>query len=95
MLLTKEDVKASLQDSNGWELTGDVWITKEFNFSTFPKAVQFVNQIADIAESRQHHPHITLDYSTVKLALSTHDEGGLTQKDFDSAHAYDKTFDKT
>lgn len=94
MLLTKEDVQASLKDSNGWTLTGDIWITKDFTFSTFPKAVEFVNQIADIAEDRQHHPHITLDYNKVSIALSTHDEGGLTQKDFDSAMAYDKTLEK-
>ncbi len=94
MILSNEEIQANLKDSEGWELANDTWIKKKFVLSTFPRAIQFVNNIADLAESRQHHPNITIDHKQVTVQLSTLDEGGLTQKDFESAHAYDKTFQK-
>ncbi|GEL07954.1 4a-hydroxytetrahydrobiopterin dehydratase [Salisediminibacterium halotolerans] len=94
MILTKEEVEANIQDSQGWELSGEKWITKTYHLPTFPKAIQFVNSVADLAELRDHHPHITIDHKNVTIALSTLDEGGLTQKDFESAHAYDETSKK-
>ncbi|PYZ93579.1 4a-hydroxytetrahydrobiopterin dehydratase [Salipaludibacillus keqinensis] len=94
MILSSEDVKANLKDSKGWELENETWIKKQFVLPTFPKAIQFVNQMADLAESRQHHPHITIDHKQVTVKLSTLDEGGLTQKDFESAHAFDRTYKK-
>lgn len=94
MTLTQNDIQANLKDSHGWDLENETWIKKEFNLSSFPKAVQFVNALADLAEARQHHPYIIIDHKNVTVKLSTLDEGGLTQKDFESAHAYDRTFQK-
>jgi len=94
MILSYEEIQANLKDSVGWEMANETWIKKQFILSTFPKAIQFVNSIADLAESRQHHPNITIDHKRVTIQLSTLDEGGLTQKDFESAHAYDKTIEK-
>jgi 4a-hydroxytetrahydrobiopterin dehydratase len=94
MILTNEEVQANLKDSQGWELEGDEWIRKQFILPTFPKAIQFVNELADLAETRQHHPYIIIDHKQITVKLSTLDEGGLTQKDFESAHAYDKTYQR-
>ncbi|WP_416151321.1 4a-hydroxytetrahydrobiopterin dehydratase [Salipaludibacillus sp. HK11] len=94
MILSNEEIHANLEDSEGWEQVNDSWIKKEFILPTFPKAIQFVNNMADLAEARQHHPNITIDHKKVTVQLSTLDEGGLTQKDFESAHAYDRTFQK-
>ncbi|MGJ9382572.1 pterin-4-alpha-carbinolamine dehydratase [Salipaludibacillus neizhouensis] len=92
MILSSEDIQANLEDSKGWELEGDKWIKKHFTLSTFPKAIQFVNELANLAEDRQHHPYLIIDHKNVTIKLSTIDEGGLSQKDFESAHAYDVTF---
>ncbi|WP_280769337.1 4a-hydroxytetrahydrobiopterin dehydratase [Salipaludibacillus daqingensis] len=94
MILMKDEIQANLEDSEGWELVDETWIKKQFILRTFPKAIQFVTDIADLAELRQHHPNITIDHKQVTIQLSTLDEGGLTQKDFESAHAYDRTFQK-
>ncbi|MFC4737393.1 4a-hydroxytetrahydrobiopterin dehydratase [Bacillus daqingensis] len=94
MVLTHEEVKANINEADGWKLEGDDWIMKSYTLSSYPKAIQFVNAIADIAEDRQHHPYTIIDHKNVTLKLSTIDEGGLTQKDFESAHAYDKLFDR-
>jgi 4a-hydroxytetrahydrobiopterin dehydratase len=50
----------------------------------------FVNQVADFAEQADHHPDILINYRKVTLTLSTHSEGGLTQKDFDLAEKIEK-----
>ncbi|MBB5174352.1 4a-hydroxytetrahydrobiopterin dehydratase [Texcoconibacillus texcoconensis] len=94
MKLTDEQIEANLQDSNGWELTSETWIKKAYTFPSFTKTMQFINELADIAEKRQHHPHMTIDHSNVTIQLSTLDQGGLTQLDFESAHAYDLTYEK-
>lgn len=94
MALTKDEITQNLEDSNGWELEGDSWIAKKFTLPSYPKAIQFVQSIAQIAEDRQHHPYTIIDHKQVTLKLSTIDEGGLTQKDFESAHAYDQVFQK-
>ncbi|WP_179298835.1 4a-hydroxytetrahydrobiopterin dehydratase [Evansella halocellulosilytica] len=94
MTMTEEEVQASLADSHGWSLENDQWIKKEYRFSSYPKAIHFVNAIAKIAEDRQHHPYLIIDHTLVSVKLSTLDVGGLTQKDFESAHAYDITYSK-
>lgn len=62
-------------------------IQRTFNFPDFVSAIAFVNRVADHAERVQHHPDILVRYSKVTLTLSTHDAGGLTDKDFDFAKA--------
>ncbi|PRO64867.1 4a-hydroxytetrahydrobiopterin dehydratase [Alkalicoccus urumqiensis] len=94
MILSRDEVKANIKDSDGWKLSGDKWIEKHFALPSFPKALHFIKEIGDAAEDRDHHPYIVIDHKHVTLKLSTKDEGGLTQKDFDSAYAYDRIFRK-
>ena len=75
------EVKAALADLPGWELAGSD-IVREYKFADFVAAIAFVNQLADKAEAANHHPDIDIRWNKVRLALSTHSEGGLTQKDF-------------
>ena len=56
----------------------------------FPEAMKFVNAVAEIAEQAQHHPDIDIRWNKVTLALTTHDAGGLTEKDFALARACDE-----
>ncbi len=54
-------------------------------FEDFVRSMRFVNRVASRAESMNHHPDISIRYNKVRLALTTHDEGGLTTKDFELA----------
>ncbi len=65
----------------GWTLVNST-ITREFKFKNFIEAMQFVNKVADLANSEDHHPDIHISYSKVRLELSTHAIGGLSMNDF-------------
>lgn len=67
--------------NNGWKLVGD-HLQKEFKFPDFAKALNFTNRVGAIAEKQGHHPDIYLTYGKVRLELSTHSAGGLTENDF-------------
>jgi 4a-hydroxytetrahydrobiopterin dehydratase len=69
---------SSLRD---WQRAGQV-ISRTYQFKDFPAALQFVNTVGDLAEQAQHHPDIDIRWNKVTLALTTHDAGGLTEKDF-------------
>ena len=60
-------------------------IVKTFELPSFPEAIAFVTRIADRAEAANHHPDLDIRYRKVRVALSTHDAGGLTDQDFDLA----------
>jgi 4a-hydroxytetrahydrobiopterin dehydratase len=79
--MTKDEVKARLKDLPGWERDGDE-IEKKFSFDNFKTSMAFVNRVAELAEAADHHPDISIKYNRVKLTLSTHSEGGVTEKDF-------------
>ncbi len=68
----------------GWERQGDE-IVKTFELPTFPDAIAFVTRVADRAEAANHHPDIDIRWRNVRIALTTHDAGGLTDLDFDLA----------
>jgi 4a-hydroxytetrahydrobiopterin dehydratase len=65
----------------------EIWRT--FKFSDFKEAMNFVNQVATLAEKAAHHPDITIRWNQVTLTLSTHSQGGLTKADFDLASQID------
>ena len=79
--MTKDEVKARLESLPGWERDGDE-IEKKFKFDNFKASMAFANRVADLAEAADHHPDISIKYNRVKLTLSTHSEGGVTEKDF-------------
>jgi len=74
-------VDEQLKAMRGWE-RHDNEIRKEFKFAGFKQAIAFVNKVADAAEAADHHPDIDIRYNKVKMKLSTHSEGGITDKDF-------------
>jgi len=71
-----------------WSLQ-DRLIHRTYEFSDFVAAMAFVNAVASLAEDAQHHPDIDIRWNKVTLALTTHDEGGLTARDFDLARRAD------
>jgi 4a-hydroxytetrahydrobiopterin dehydratase len=83
-LLTSQEIDREMKSLQGWTHEGDA-IRKQFTFAGFPQAVAFVSRLVPDAEAADHHPDITINYRKVTLSYSTHDEGGLTLKDFDGA----------
>jgi 4a-hydroxytetrahydrobiopterin dehydratase len=88
-LLTPEEVDRQLKTIKDWTLEGRA-IRKQYTFANFPAAVAFVARMVPEAEAADHHPDITINYRKVTLLYSTHDEGGVTQKDFDGAAMADR-----
>jgi 4a-hydroxytetrahydrobiopterin dehydratase len=86
--LERQRVAEQLQKLSNWTLQGDQ-IERLFVLENFVDAMIFVNKVAEIAEEEGHHPDIRILYNRVTLTLSTHDAGGLTQKDFQMAHRID------
>ena len=86
--LSDSEVTARLEDLPDWSQPGEE-IQRTFRFKDFVAAMAFVERIATRAEAVQHHPDILIRYSRVTLSLSTHDAGGITDKDFEFAAASD------
>lgn len=87
--LSKVEIQEKLRAMPHWAHVGKL-IIKKFTFKSFVPAIAFVNKIAEAAEKAGHHPDITINYSVVGISLSTHSEGGITQKDFDLAGEIDR-----
>ena len=90
--LSRSEIDERLKRLTGWTLTNDSGgaIRKQYTFSGFPEAIAFVDRLAPEAEAADHHPDILINYKRVTLTYSTHDEGGLTDKDFAGAAAADR-----
>ena len=84
--LSREQIAAALADLDGWELE-DGALCRTFRFADFVHAVDFVEQLAEVAEAQHHHPDIDIRYNKVTLRLSSHDAGGLTERDVKLAEA--------
>ncbi len=80
--LSLDEINKKIKDLNDWDLIEEKEIKKTFTFKSFLQSIEFVNKIAPIAEKLNHHPNILIQYNMVTLTLSTHDEGGITEKDF-------------
>jgi 4a-hydroxytetrahydrobiopterin dehydratase len=87
--LTPSQIKAALPGVRQWKKKGGT-ITRTYQFKDFPAAIKFVNAVARLAEKAGHHPDIDIRWNKVALALSTHDQGGLTEKDFALAAQCDR-----
>ncbi|MDF2441130.1 MAG: 4a-hydroxytetrahydrobiopterin dehydratase [Abditibacteriota bacterium] len=86
--LNASQIAEAMQALDSWQLDGEE-IRKQFVFEDFMVAMAFVNRVAEVAEAANHHPDIDIRYNKVLCALSTHSEGGLTNKDFELAARMD------
>jgi 4a-hydroxytetrahydrobiopterin dehydratase len=87
--LAEEKIISALALIPNWRLQ-DATIVRTFQFKDFPAAIKFVETVAGIAEEAWHHPDIDIRWNKVTLTLTTHDAGGLTEKDFALARQFDK-----
>jgi 4a-hydroxytetrahydrobiopterin dehydratase len=89
-LLNDAEITARLKTVPQWTRDGHK-ISRQFDCGSFPDAMAFLVRIGFDAEAADHHPDIMVDYKKVTLTFWTHNDGGLTEKDFVSAAAADKT----
>ncbi|MBY7144803.1 4a-hydroxytetrahydrobiopterin dehydratase [Virgibacillus sp. NKC19-3] len=89
MVLNEKQIQTNLNQLPGWEYNDD-YLVKTYKFSDFKASLTFVNSVGDLAEEANHHPDIVIQYHNVKLSLRSHDEDGITDKDFDLAGKIEK-----
>ncbi len=82
--LTDSEISDRLRSLEGWEVR-DSRLVKSFKFKDFMSAVHFVDEIAPLAEAEGHHPDLQVGWGKVVVELTSHDAGGLTEKDFEVA----------
>ncbi len=87
-LIAQTDLKVMMKRIPEWD-TNKKSIERTFEFDDFSQAIDFVNAVAEIAEEEEHHPDIDVRWNKVRLVLSTHSEGGLTDLDFQLAEKID------
>jgi len=85
-LLSDADVQAALAALPGWGREGDE-IVKSYERPSFADAVAFVVRIGFLAEHSNHHPDLDIRWRTVRVALTSHDDGGLTERDTEMARS--------
>lgn len=86
--LTESEVKKALKGCAEWSLVGEA-IQRTYKFNDFQQSMAFINKVAAVAEADQHHPDILIRWNLVTLTLTTHDDGGLSAKDFAMAKQAD------
>jgi 4a-hydroxytetrahydrobiopterin dehydratase len=89
--LSPEQIKEKLNALPGWEYKDNA-ISRTFKFKEFLNGIEFVQKVAEIAEGADHHPDITINYTRVTFTNSTHDQGGVTDKDFKLAENIEIAF---
>lgn len=88
--LSDLEIKRALGALPGWTRKGSA-LTKTYSFARFADGIRFVDRVAELADSMDHHPDIDVRYTNVTFSLSTHDAGGITQRDLDLAKGIEHT----
>jgi len=92
-LLDPKELKESLKTLLNWEQIGKT-IERLFEFDDFNTAMDFVNGVAEVAEENDHHPDIDIRFNKVRVSLTTHSKGGITDLDLDLAEKIDTLVDE-
>jgi 4a-hydroxytetrahydrobiopterin dehydratase len=87
-LLEDSEIEQRLAGADGWERDGDA-ITKTFENGDFVGSVRFIDSLVEPAESMNHHPDLEMSWDKVKVSITNHAEGGLTEADFELAKKID------
>lgn len=82
--LNEAEIRDRLPGAKGWDRVGDE-LVRTWQFASARRALEFVQQVTDLAERLDHYPDIILSYRSVRVELSTHADGGLTDRDFQMA----------
>jgi 4a-hydroxytetrahydrobiopterin dehydratase len=88
-VLEPDELRAALDDLAGWEADGDA-IVRNFELDGFPEAIALIVRIGFAAEALDHHPELSNSYSRVTVRLTSHDAGGVTERDLRLAQRIDQ-----
>ncbi len=91
MKLSEQEIEQRLAGLPGWNHAGGQ-LVRRFTARSFPHAIALVVMAGTFAETADHHPDITIRYTSVTMELSTHSEGGVTEKDFSLARKMNEAF---
>ena len=93
--LSDLEIRRALGTLPGWSRKGEA-LNKTYSFARFADGIRFVQQVAEVADKMNHHPDIDIRYTRIAFSLSTHDAGGITQRDLELAAAIEQAagFDK-
>jgi 4a-hydroxytetrahydrobiopterin dehydratase len=93
--LSDLEIRRALASLPGWSRKGEA-LNKTYSFARFADGIRFVQQVAEVADRMNHHPDIDIRYTNIAFSLSTHDAGGITQRDLELAAAIEQAagFDK-
>ncbi len=83
--LTLSQIELAMKEIPEWKINSNGEIERTVTLTGFPQALLYVNSVGLLAESKNHHPDILIQWNKVKLALTTHDAGGITAKDIELA----------
>ena len=89
--LEQAEIERRLSALPGWEFK-DGAISKLYRFKEFMDGIKFLNKVAEMAEAADHHPDVKINYTRVTFSCSTHDQGGVTEKDFKMASQIEEAF---
>jgi 4a-hydroxytetrahydrobiopterin dehydratase len=89
--MSPEEIKNKLEELEGWvlDLREGTYITKEFQTDNWKRTIFVVNAIATLSEARWHHPDLEVSFKKVKVKLTTHEAGGITERDLALAREID------
>jgi 4a-hydroxytetrahydrobiopterin dehydratase len=89
--LEKPEIERRLSALPGWNFKDNA-ITKLYRFKQFMDGIKCLNRVAEMAEAADHHPDVQINYTRITFTCSTHDQGGVTEKDFKLAAQIEEAF---
>ena len=89
--LSPNQIADQLKSLAGWEYSHNS-IRKLYRFKEFLDGIRFIDRVAELAKAADHHPDIAVNYTRVTFTCSTHDQGGVTEKDFRLANQIEDEF---
>ncbi|SFD70394.1 pterin-4-alpha-carbinolamine dehydratase [Lentibacillus persicus] len=92
--LSEAQIEKELENLPDWKRLDEKWIGRRYRFKDFLNGVRFVDKVAEYAESKQHHPFISIDYKIVTMKISSWQMKGLTDLDFEMVRHFDELYEQ-
>ena len=93
-LLTDDEIKNTLTELPKWERVDEKWLERQFEFDKYLSGIAFVQEVAEYAQEKRHHPVITVDHTKVTLKISSIEKDGLTDLDVEMVREFNKLYEK-
>ena len=93
-LLTEGEIQKALTELPKWERVDEKWLKREFYFNKYLSGIAFVQEVAEYAQEKRHHPMIIIDHTTVTLKISSIEKDGLTDLDVEMVREFNKLYEE-